>query len=254
MTPSSDSSHSLVSSGSMSGSWLGRPVGDHRALAFRGHRRSLGFVWDRSLAPSCPLVARAVTSPTLRRDAEHRYPSVTLRDHRMRYRRAGRGTGHCGRMRRMRSEVITVRTGSRPTVRDITERGRAVRRPAPATACCTSSSRTPPPGWRSSRPAPAPTTTCCGPWTTCCPPTTGGGTGTARPGTAATTCCRRSCRRTRRCRCSAGGSARHLAVDLPGRHQRRQPRPPGALLVPARLTGGADSGVRQLLTGHVRID
>ncbi len=38
----------------------------------------------------------------------------------MRYRLAGRGTGHCGRMRRMRSEVITVRTGSRPTVRDIT--------------------------------------------------------------------------------------------------------------------------------------
>lgn len=38
----------------------------------------------------------------------------------MRYRLTGRGTGHCGRMRRMRSEVITVRTGSRPTVRDIT--------------------------------------------------------------------------------------------------------------------------------------
>lgn len=38
----------------------------------------------------------------------------------MRYRRTRRGTGHCGRMRRMRSEVITVRTGSRPTVRDIT--------------------------------------------------------------------------------------------------------------------------------------
>ena len=38
----------------------------------------------------------------------------------MRYRRARQGTGRCGRMRRMRSEVITVRTGSRPTVRDIT--------------------------------------------------------------------------------------------------------------------------------------
>ena len=46
-----------------------------------------------------------------------------------------------------------------------------------------------------------------------------------RPATAAITSCRRSSRRRRPSRCWAGGCTRHVAVDLPGRHQRRQRRP-----------------------------
>ena len=211
----------------MSGSWLGRPsliTGRLRSVATgvpvrwsgstRCHRSSSSGVVGVS-SPILPTPARhAVTSPVV--------PIAS----------SVRSTG---RLDLMRSEVITVtdRLAGRPS--GTSPPRRSVRRRDRATGCCTSSCRTPPPAWRSSRPAPAPTRTCSPRWTTCCPPTTGGGTGTARPGTGATTCCRRSCRRTPAAGARRADRARHLAVDLPGRPERRQPHPPGAVLVPPRV-------------------
>ena len=46
------------------------------------------------------------------------------------------------------------------------------------------------------------------------------------------------------CRCSRGGSAGHLAADLPGRHERRQPAAARPVLLPRRLRAGRRSRPR----------
>src|SRR6266508_3416869 len=93
MTPSSDSTHSLVSSGSMSGSWLGRPS------LITGRLRSL------ATACSSQFTSHHLSCP----------PART----------ASRWPMRCRENRHMYSSVITVRTGSTPCVRDITEEAAA---------------------------------------------------------------------------------------------------------------------------------
>src|SRR5436189_3010143 len=102
ITPSRDSTHSVVSSGSMSGSWLGRPslmTGRLRSVATGDSfdwwvRYLLGSIlpvlwWPRHADPG--RICHAGHIPTSNR--------------------------RCS----LHSEVLTVRTGNRPTVRDITD-------------------------------------------------------------------------------------------------------------------------------------
>src|SRR5256885_7407468 len=97
ITPSNDSIHSVVSSGSMSGNWLGRPS------LMTGRLRSVAT----GVPSNCGYACSPWVNPARRGRSASRRPGDNLRV-----------TSDGGEVR---SEVITVRTGDRPTVRDITD-------------------------------------------------------------------------------------------------------------------------------------
>ena len=65
---------------------------------------------------------------------------------------------------------------------------------------------------------------------------------------------RRSCRRTPASRAGGAAAAGHLAADLPGRHQHRQPATARPVLLPRRLTDAAVRPVRGPVPGHGRME